>query len=368
MKKVVTELPIKRFLEDRLSSLTRRIKPLSRRSLVGLHLAAAVLLGVFVYVSSHQGAVSDYPVVPRSVEAEAPAAIDEVASANIAATIAKTSNLTEQVSVGNQADSLTAQVQFATVDTDYLTKPQVVVTDTKTKKDIIVYKTVAGDTISSIAAKFNITSDTIRWSNNVTGDAIAADKELVIPPINGIYYEVKAGDSVESLAVKFNASKEQIVFFNDTELTGIKAGDKIMIPGGSVQPVRVATRSAAATQNFSFGFPFGNAPIYGNNGYTYGYCTWYVANRRTQAGKPIPSNLGNAYSWYSLAQRSGLAVGSAPAVGAVLWHRGGNHVAYVESIGEDGSLFVSEMNAPVWGVRSTRTVPASEIGRYGFIY
>jgi surface antigen len=97
-------------------------------------------------------------------------------------------------------------------------------------------------------------------------------------------------------------------------------------------------------------YAFGVSPAYGGNGYDYGWCTWYVSNRRAELGRPIPNNLGNAYSWYTIAQRAGLPTGTSPAVGAVMVvyfgpSSPGNHVSVVEEVEGDGSFWVSEMNA-----------------------
>lgn len=88
------------------------------------------------------------------------------------------------------------------------------------------------------------------------------------------------------------------------------------------------------------------------NTYTYGYCTWYVKNRRPS----IPNGWGDAYQWLGNARAQGFATGSTPRVGAV--GTAGNHVVYVESV-SGSSVFISEMNYVGWNVRSTRTAPAS---------
>lgn len=95
------------------------------------------------------------------------------------------------------------------------------------------------------------------------------------------------------------------------------------------------------------------------NLYDYGYCTWYVKNRR---GSTIPNDLGNANTWYYRAQAYGMAVGSSPAAGAVgTTTRGAyGHVVYVESVNGDGTINISEMNAPVFGGVTYRTASASE--------
>lgn len=107
------------------------------------------------------------------------------------------------------------------------------------------------------------------------------------------------------------------------------------------------------------------------NGFDYGYCTWWVANKR-----PIPWR-GNAGEWWWNARPFGFAEGPTPRVGAVMAMGSSyisplGHVAYVESVNANGSFVVSEMNW--WGVRGGgwnrvdyRTVTSMQ-DVLGFIY
>jgi surface antigen len=105
--------------------------------------------------------------------------------------------------------------------------------------------------------------------------------------------------------------------------------------------------------------------------FTYGYCTWWVSQKR-----PIPW-LGNAWQWWGNAQAYGFAVGSAPRPGAIMVMGIGpsspqGHVAYVESVAADGSFTVSEMNwwgvpGGGWGRVDFRRVTSMR-GILGFIY
>jgi peptidoglycan DL-endopeptidase CwlO len=100
------------------------------------------------------------------------------------------------------------------------------------------------------------------------------------------------------------------------------------------------------------------------NHFPVGYCTWYVATRRD-----IPW-YGNAIDWWPNARAAGYAEGQVPVVGAVMVTRESSlgHVAYVESVGGDGSWTVSEMNYVGWNVKSSRTLRAGQTSVVGFIY
>jgi surface antigen len=102
----------------------------------------------------------------------------------------------------------------------------------------------------------------------------------------------------------------------------------------------------------------------GPNHFSFGYCTWYVANRRY-----IPW-FGNANEWWANARPYGFAEGQTPVVGAVMVTNESSfgHVAYVESVAPDGSWTVSEMNFVAWDVVSRRTLHRGQAPVVGFIY
>jgi surface antigen len=97
------------------------------------------------------------------------------------------------------------------------------------------------------------------------------------------------------------------------------------------------------------------------NRYAYGNCTYYVAGRRN-----VPSNWGNARTWYPRAAAAGWRVGATPAIGAIAWTPNGwyGHVALVEGI-NGNQVLVSEMNYNGWNRVDRRWAPASS---FKYIY
>lgn len=333
------------LLSNRLQTSLKRQAARKRYIRYGLIAANVVVLGfvvAFVAGSSHN---SNHPSAASALSNETTAAsnpVDGLTAYDIAANVAHMADLPESTPIDNQAQSAKVAVAVSTSDTSVVAKPQLVATALKSKNDIHTYVAVAGDTVSSIAQKFGVTSDSIKWSNSLTSDTVALGAKLVIPPVNGVVYTVKAGDTVQSLAIKYKANVDQIVAYNDAEIGGLTPGEQILIPNGSVAAAPAASSIRLASSG-SF------VASYGSNGYDYGYCTYYAAAR-----SGAPSNWGNANTWaYYASMTPGWAVSSTPRVGAIAQTSRGylGHVAIVEAVSADGTqMKYSDMNGIAgWG-------------------
>jgi surface antigen len=127
----------------------------------------------------------------------------------------------------------------------------------------------------------------------------------------------------------------------------------------------VSSGDGFAQPTVDAGFAFASV----GNRYDYGYCTWYVYERRAAIGKPIGSFWGNATSWASFAASAGVTVNNTPAPGAIFQSSGGyGHVAFVESVAPNGDVTLSEMNYAGWNVTSSRTLSASQAAAYNYIH
>lgn len=192
-------------------------------------------------------------------------------------------------------------------------------------------------------------------------------QEAPAPPPPPVEHIVNNGETLVAVADKHQTTWQRLFSKNlhiaDPNI--INPGEKLVIPKADEQlaerpvpePVRpapapVAVRASAAKKRQAPAVRASRGPSSGNT-YTYGYCTWYVKNKRPD----LPNNLGNADTWVSRAAAQDIPTGSAPRVGAV--GQRGMHVVYVERVNGDGTIFISEMNREGWNVVSTRTVPAS---------
>ena len=161
--------------------------------------------------------------------------VDELAAANAVTNLAETAELPSAGDLRESETSLTIKKNLSQNDTEVITKPDIVKPDTSAARGISSYVTKEGDTMESIAKKFKISSQTLRWANNATSDAVEPNKTLVVPLVDGVVYTVKDGDTAQSLAEKYKTSAERVVLYNDID-DGAKLsiGSRIVLPGGEL--------------------------------------------------------------------------------------------------------------------------------------
>ncbi|MCK5413643.1 MAG: LysM peptidoglycan-binding domain-containing protein [Candidatus Pacebacteria bacterium] len=242
------------------------------------------------------------------------------------------------------------------------------------KYGIVFYEVVSGDTPSSIATAFGISTYTVLWANNLkVGDYIKPGQKLEILPVMGVKHIVKAGDTVETIATKYKADAEEIIIFNNLPADGIfpeGSEDKILIiPNGELAAPVYAPRpvprrtsgtvvSSSRYQTSTFYNPLNS------HRFAYGHCTYYVASRVY-----VPWS-GHAKSWLVNARAYGYRTGNVPAVGSIVVtteHRLYGHVAYVESVNGD-TITISEMNYVAWNRKSVRVLSIKSSVIRGYIY
>lgn len=94
------------------------------------------------------------------------------------------------------------------------------------------YTVKAGESISSIANRNNITLGTlISFNNIVSVRRINSGTELQIPNSDGILYTVHKGDSLSSIARNNNIAYEKILDANGLTTPVVSSGQKLFLPG-----------------------------------------------------------------------------------------------------------------------------------------
>lgn len=264
-----------------------------------------------------------------------------------------------------------------TTTTAKMDKPNI--TDVPSSRGVIEYVVKDGDTMETIAAKYGLTTDQIRWSNGLKTTEVSPGMTLYLPSSSGIVYLVKDGDTLESIAGRYGSNVDELVALNDLELSGLSNGMRIIVKGGALPETERPEYVAPVRPSYSSSYTYlGNSSErinitvigarYDLGGpYGAGQCTqwaWYMR-------PDLPGTLGNANSWAYNASRLGYRVDQTPAPGAIFQTSGGwyGHVGYVESVNPDGSIVVTEMNYGGMAFRIIRsTIPASAVGRFNYIH
>lgn len=357
-----------------------------------LYVGTFVLVIIFLILSYQAGGASSVTKVTANTQSapKTPAntavdkvSIDQLSAANTVASLAEVVNLPVAGDLRESTTTLSIQKQLSQTDTEVIKKPQIAQPEVSTKRGIVAYTVATGDSLESIAQKFNISPQTLRWANSLSSDVVPVGKELAVPLHNGVVYTVRAGDTAETIASKYKVDSERLILYNDLDADqAMVEGTKILLPDGDLpeteRPGYVAPAPAARSY-MSYGSMGGSVmsksygyggPTAGNR-YASGNCTWYAYERRAQMGLPIGGMWGNAYSWASSARGAGFLVDKNPTPGAVIQTSSGGggygHVGVVERI-EGDNIIISDMNYAGYNVVTWRVIPLSQAGGYLFIH
>jgi surface antigen len=326
--------------------------PLPSRSGLGRFALHASFLALIVVAVSAGTVSSQSSLVSTNVSSSN----ERTSLITTAAVLSEGSSSMVSSDLNQKAKDLNAQTALATAGDDFLSKKQPVMSAGAPSRDILTYTLKDGDTISSLSANFNITSDTIKWANNITDEnSIKPGSKLIILPVSGILYAGTGSDDIGELASRFQSNAALIDSFNSLDGKSPAEGQNIVLPDGIKPSVVAPVAQVAATSSTKSGpaISYSLRASAGNN-YSYGYCTWYVANRRY-----VASSLGNASQWPYNAPRAGMTVGNSPVAGSAGVTKSGNHVVYIERV-EGGTVYYSEMNGPAgWGRVNSGSAPAS---------
>jgi len=115
-------------------------------------------------------------------------------------------------------------------------------------KDIIKHVVEKGETLSSIAEQYNISTETILLTNELVSTKIQPGQELLILPVNGIIHMVEKGETLDKIAKTYSAVKDEIISYNDLASSGeIYIGDVIIVPNGKMPKQAAPTTTTSQT-------------------------------------------------------------------------------------------------------------------------
>ncbi|WP_461246324.1 peptidoglycan DD-metalloendopeptidase family protein [Treponema sp. R6D11] len=100
------------------------------------------------------------------------------------------------------------------------------------------YKVKKGDSVSSIAKKFDVSVGAVIASNNITNARkLQEGMSLKIPNIDGIPYQVQKGDNLSKISASFKVPLEVILDVNDIKSDNIAVGETLFIPGARMNDI-----------------------------------------------------------------------------------------------------------------------------------
>jgi murein DD-endopeptidase MepM/ murein hydrolase activator NlpD len=154
-------------------------------------------------------------------------------------TLAESERIEAPTPVGEVLGESLSEAGLVTLESD---KPPATVQD---------YVVRDGDTLSGIASKFGVSSESIKWLNeNMNFLKMKPGEVVKIPPVTGVVYKVRPGDTIHSIAKKFDANAQAIVdfpfnTFSDDETFALVAGQTLMVPDGVMPNTPVAPTTTA---------------------------------------------------------------------------------------------------------------------------
>jgi murein DD-endopeptidase MepM/ murein hydrolase activator NlpD len=148
----------------------------------------------------------------------------------------------------------------------------------KPRDKIVKYTVKSGDTLDSIAKKFDVSINTIKWANNLKSDTITSGDILDVPPVSGIVHKVASGDTIYSIADKYNTSSQNIVNFPFNEFADLDTfalipGQILFVPDGTPPTAKPALPQVRP--QYIAGQAGSGSFIWPTTGYVSQYPTWY---------------------------------------------------------------------------------------------
>jgi len=98
-----------------------------------------------------------------------------------------------------------------------------------------IYKVVKGDTLYSIASKFGVSVNNLKYINNLSSNTLSIGQELIIPNNSTssnakLTYTVKSGDTLYSIAKTYNTDVDAIKTLNNLKSNNLSIGQTLILP------------------------------------------------------------------------------------------------------------------------------------------
>ncbi len=116
-------------------------------------------------------------------------------------------------------------------------------TSTAPRLSTIKHVVSEGETISSIAKKYNVSINTLLWENNLSERSVLKlGMELSILPVTGVNHKVVSGESIKAIAKKYGIDESTILTYNNLTVNDkLQIGQRLIIPGGEKRITAIAS-------------------------------------------------------------------------------------------------------------------------------
>ncbi|MDD4319186.1 MAG: peptidoglycan DD-metalloendopeptidase family protein [Candidatus Peribacteraceae bacterium] len=125
----------------------------------------------------------------------------------------------------------------------------------------LIHRVQDGESLPSIARRYGITSETIRWANDLAeGKALQPGQELIVLPVDGVLHTVQRGQTLSEIAQAYDVKQEAVAEQNHVRDGKIVAGQQLIIPGGKPGAGGTMVASNDGT-SLTFGQRLGDAQL-----------------------------------------------------------------------------------------------------------
>lgn len=125
--------------------------------------------------------------------------------------------------------------QFLLVEEGFLMKTSSLTDQTARRAygEGLLHTVEPGESVESIAQKYGVKPDTVRWANTFPpGLGLQPGQQLIILPVDGVLHTVARGQTLLAIAELYDAPLEDIIRQNHIQGGVIIAGQELIIPGG----------------------------------------------------------------------------------------------------------------------------------------
>jgi len=218
----------------------------------------------------------------------------------------------------------------------------------ETRDKIVEYNIVPGDTLYSIAQKFNISLNTVLWANKLTvNSTIKPDNKLLILPVSGVMHQIKKGDTLINIAKKYNAAVDKILAYNQiVSEEQLSIGDNLIIPGGEIKTIVAVQKNPSSLAS--------NLRSKSNESNAEGFI-WPTTSRR----------ITQYFSW----RQSGIDIGGAPVGSSIYAAKAGRVIKSGWATGYGNHIIIEHGNGAktLYGHMIKLYVKAGEQVEQGFV-